>query len=145
MESHFTREAIHLGFNHLTNCSAIRSITAVERRQVCAESVRGGCSPTIFQRIGSLVRFPAVLAARFIKAVKRVAQHGDNCRMNGGSLNMKQPKKMMSAPKRQAMPSTPPSRAEKGTSRPSKKAKLQMPPAPQPVPQNVRRSKGVRA
>lgn len=43
------------------------------------------------------------------------------------------------APRAQTMPSTPPNRAEKGTARPSKSAKLAMPPAPQPVPQVTRR------
>ena len=45
--------------------------------------------------------------------------------------------------KAQKMPSTPPSKAEKGTSKPSSSRKMEMPPAPQPVPQNVKRKKGV--
>jgi len=48
------------------------------------------------------------------------------------------------APKRQAMPSTPPSKKEMGTSRPAKGRKVEMPPKPQPHPQNTNRKKGVR-
>ena len=69
----------------------------------------------------------------------------DATNTRGSGLMMpKKSKPMMAAPKRQRMPSTPPNRAEKGTGKPSKMAKMQMPPAPQPVPQNTKRSKGVK-
>lgn len=45
--------------------------------------------------------------------------------------------------KAQKVPSTPPSKAESKTARPSASRKMQMPPAPQPVPQNTKRKKGV--
>jgi len=48
------------------------------------------------------------------------------------------------APKRQTMPSTPPSKKEAGTAKPAKGRKVQMPPAPQPIAQNTSRKKGVR-
>lgn len=54
-----------------------------------------------------------------------------------------QPKAMKMAMKAQMMPSTPPSKAEKGTSKPSASRKMEMPPKPQPVPQNMKRKKGM--
>lgn len=52
--------------------------------------------------------------------------------------------KKSAAPKRQTMPSTPPSKAEAKTSRPAAGRKVEMPPAPQPHPQNTKRKRGAR-
>jgi len=47
------------------------------------------------------------------------------------------------APGAQTRPSTPTDKREAGTSRPAVGRKLEMPPPPQPAPQNVTRGKGV--
>lgn len=52
-------------------------------------------------------------------------------------------KRRTHAPRPQTAPTTPPSRREDRTGRPAKGRKLAMPPAPQPIPQNTRRGKGV--
>lgn len=52
--------------------------------------------------------------------------------------------KKSAAPKFQTKPSTPPSRAESKTGRPARGRKMEMPPAAQPVPQNVKRKVGVK-